>query len=113
MPGGIWRIGIRRAVHGYPSELIYSLLPVFMVATWALPWSPVGIIASWRKSKHLVQSLDLFDGLWSFKNFATVELNGEQYEMWDATKLKAYSCEMRGKYAHGNIGLSHRLNNPF
>jgi hypothetical protein len=33
LPGGIWRIGIRRAVHGYSSELIYSLLPVFMVAT--------------------------------------------------------------------------------
>jgi len=49
LPGGIWRIGIRRAVHGYSSELIYSLLPVFMVATLGASVVTVGIIASWRK----------------------------------------------------------------
>ena len=49
MPGGIWRIGIRRAVHAYSSELIYSLLPVFMVATLGASVVTVGIIASWQK----------------------------------------------------------------
>ena len=61
MPGGIWRIGIRRAVHGYSSELIYSLLPVFMVATLGASVVTGRHHCQLAKSKHLVQSLDLFD----------------------------------------------------
>ena len=31
---------------------------------------------------------------------STVEIDGEQYEMWDSTKLKAYACQERGRLAH-------------
>ena len=31
---------------------------------------------------------------------STVEIDGEQYEMWDSTKLKAYACQERGRLGH-------------
>lgn len=34
------------------------------------------------------------------EGLSTVTIDGEVYEMWDSTKLKSYSCEMRGKLEH-------------
>lgn len=31
---------------------------------------------------------------------STIEIDGEQYEMWDSTKLKAYACLERGRLGH-------------
>jgi hypothetical protein len=31
---------------------------------------------------------------------STVELDGQTYEMWDSTKLKAYACQERGRLGH-------------
>lgn len=33
-------------------------------------------------------------------NVSTVTIDGTEFEMWDATKLKSYSCMMRGKLEH-------------
>jgi hypothetical protein len=34
------------------------------------------------------------------EGLSTVTIDGQSYEMWDNTKLKAYACEERGKLGH-------------